>query len=82
MSPEGSLKFPVKRKVYVRSSDIILWGAIDLGSKCPLVFMRGSLTARRCIAEVLQPVAIKHNESISNAHFEQDNASSIQPIKP
>jgi hypothetical protein len=37
---------------------IMVWGAICYSSRCPLIFIQGSMTAHRYIQEVLQPVTI------------------------
>ena len=53
---------------------IMIWGAICFGSGSPLVFIPGSLNARRYVDVVLQPVLLPYIQTLPGATFQQDNA--------
>lgn len=65
--------FSVERHV-ARTVGVMVWGAICYGSRSPLIFIQGSMTARRYIDVVLDPAAIPYVQGIANAMFQQDNA--------
>ena len=68
-----NLAFSVERHV-ARTVGVMIWGSICIGSRSPLIFIQGSMTAVRYIQEVLEPVAIPYIQRIGNALFQQDNA--------
>ncbi|MBJ5579775.1 hypothetical protein JGG64_23210 [Salmonella enterica subsp. enterica serovar Derby] len=43
-----------------RQCDVMVWGAIAMDSRSPLVRIRGTMTARRYVSDVLQPVALSY----------------------
>ena len=49
-------------------------GAISYNSRSQLVFIEGSLNARRYVNNILRPVAIPFLSHINGAIFQQDNA--------
>jgi hypothetical protein len=53
---------------------VMIWGAICYGSKSPLIFIQGSMNARRYVQEVLQPVLVPYVQDIPNGLYQQDNA--------
>lgn len=68
-----NVDFAVERDT-ARQQGIMVWGAICLGSRSPIVLIHGNLTARRYIDEVLQPFLHPYLQTIPNAIFQQDNA--------
>ncbi|EEZ97640.1 hypothetical protein TcasGA2_TC016088 [Tribolium castaneum] len=69
-----NVAFSVERPV-ARTVGVMIWGAIAYGSRSPLVFIEGSMTAQRYVQEVLEPVAVPYVQTIENASFQQDNAT-------
>lgn len=53
---------------------VMVWGAICVGSRSPLVFIQGNLNAASYIANVLEPVAVPYLRGLRNPLFQQDNA--------
>ena len=53
---------------------LMVWGAIAYGSRTPLDFIRGNMTALRYIHEVVEPHVLPYLETIENPIFQQDNA--------
>lgn len=53
---------------------VMVWGAICLGQRSPLVFIPGTLNAHRYINNVLEPVAVPFMQTLPNGIFQQDNA--------
>ncbi|KAH0821248.1 hypothetical protein GEV33_001543 [Tenebrio molitor] len=56
------------------STGVMVWGAICYGSRSPLIFIQGSMNARRYVQEVLQPVLVPYVQDIPNGLYQQDNA--------
>ena len=54
----------------------MVWGAISYDSRSPLVRIRGTLTSRRYVDEVLQPVVLPYLQQLQDSIFQQDNATS------
>ncbi|EEZ98274.1 Transposable element Tc3 transposase-like Protein [Tribolium castaneum] len=69
-----NVAFSVERPV-ARTVGVMIWGAIAYGSRSPLLFIEGSMTAQRYVQEVLEPVAVPYVQTIENASFQQDNAT-------
>ncbi|MBJ3201399.1 hypothetical protein JGB54_23265, partial [Salmonella enterica subsp. enterica serovar Agona] len=61
-----------------RQRGIMIWGAIAMDSRSPLVRIRGTMTARRYVSDVLQPVALPYLQRLQNAVFQQDNPDRTQ----
>jgi hypothetical protein len=57
-----------------RTVGVMVWGAICYGSRSPLIFIQGSMNARRYVQEVLQPVLVPYVQDIPNGLYQQDNA--------
>lgn len=68
-----NIAFLVERYV-ARTVGVMIWGAIAYGSRSPLVFIQGSMTAVRYVEEVLEPVAIPCVQNVPGGIFQQDNA--------
>ncbi|MBJ5565730.1 transposase [Salmonella enterica subsp. enterica serovar London] len=49
-------------------------GVIAMDSRSPLVRIRGTMTARRLVSDVLQPVALPYLQRLQNAVLQKDNA--------
>lgn len=64
----------VQRRHTGLTPGVMVWGAISLGHRSPLVFIDGSLNARRYINLVLQPVLLPYIQQIPGSTFQQDNA--------
>jgi hypothetical protein len=67
--------YSVERHV-ARTVGVMVRGVICYGSRSPLIFIQGSMTVRRYIQEVLQPVPVSYIQDISNALYHQNNALS------
>ncbi|MBJ5464031.1 transposase [Salmonella enterica subsp. enterica serovar Derby] len=57
-----------------RQRGVMVWSAITMDSRSLLVRIRGTMTARRYVSDVLQPVALPYLQRLQNAVFQQDNA--------
>lgn len=66
-------QFFVERHVH-RTVGIMVWGAIAYGSRSPLVFIRGNMTAQRYIQEIVEPHLLPYLRTLPNPTFQQDNA--------
>ncbi|UYV61476.1 hypothetical protein LAZ67_1004991, partial [Cordylochernes scorpioides] len=58
----------------VRQSGIMVWGAIAYDSRSPLLRIQGTMTAQRCVDDVLRPVTLPYLQGVPNALYQQDNA--------
>ncbi|UYV84009.1 hypothetical protein LAZ67_X000879 [Cordylochernes scorpioides] len=56
------------------TNGFIVWRGIIYGSRTPLVFIQGTMTAQLYITDVLQPVVLLFLEQTNNALFLQVNA--------
>lgn len=68
--------FVVERHVH-RTVGVMVWGAIAYGSRSPLLFIRGSMTAARYVNEVLQATLLPYLDDRPlrpQVLFQQDNA--------
>lgn len=52
----------------------MMWDDIAYGSRSPLLFIRGSMTARRYIDEVVEPNVLPYLRRLEDPLFQQDNA--------
>ncbi|KFM75422.1 Transposable element Tcb1 transposase, partial [Stegodyphus mimosarum] len=52
----------------------MVWGAIACDSRSPLVRIQGTMTAQRCLDNLLRPMAIPYLQELPNAIFQQHNA--------
>lgn len=65
--------FAVERHVH-RTVGVMVWGAIAYGSRSPLLFIRGSMTAARYVEDVLQTTLLPYLDGRPHVLFQQDNA--------
>lgn len=68
-----NLRLAFRRLIGV-TPGIMVWGAICIGGRTPLVFINGTLNARRYVEEILQPFLLPLISALPNAIFQQDNA--------
>lgn len=66
-------QFSVERHVH-RTVGVMVWGAIAYGSRSPLVFIRGNMTAQRYIQDVVETHVLPYLRTLGNPLFQQDNA--------
>ena len=52
----------------------MVWGAIAYGSRSPLEFIRGSMTATHYVSDVLQTTLLPYLDGRPHVLFQQDNA--------
>lgn len=57
-----------------RTPGLMVWGAICHGSRSPLVFIEGTLTATSYVANVLEPILLPYLQDLEAPIFQQDNA--------
>ncbi|MBJ5570490.1 transposase [Salmonella enterica subsp. enterica serovar Typhimurium] len=70
----GNIPAATVERHAARQRGVMVWGAIAMDSRSPLVRIRGTMTARRYVSDVLQPVALPYLQRLQNAVFQQDNA--------
>lgn len=64
----------VQRRHTALTPGVMVWGAIHHGGRSPLVFVPGTLNARRYIDNILEPVVLPFLQNLPGAVFQQDNA--------
>lgn len=64
----------VQRRHTALTPGVMVWGAIRYGRRSRLVFIPGTLNARRYIDSVLEPVVVPLLQNLPGAAFQQDNA--------
>ncbi|GFS75314.1 DDE_3 domain-containing protein [Trichonephila clavipes] len=57
-----------------RTAGVMLWGAIAYDSRSTLIVMRGTLTGKRYVDDILRPHVGTFLNGLPGAIFEQDNA--------
>jgi hypothetical protein len=68
-----NLQFALRRHSGL-TPGVIVWGAIQFGSRSLLVFFQGSLNAARYINEALEPILLPYHQTHRNSVFQQVNA--------
>lgn len=67
------VQFFMERHVH-RTVGVMVWGAIAYGSRSPLLFIRGNMTAQRYVQEVVEEHLVPYLRTLPNPIFQQDNA--------
>ncbi|GFW17381.1 HTH_Tnp_Tc3_2 domain-containing protein [Trichonephila clavipes] len=65
--------FIVERHTAI-SQGVTVWGAISWDTRSSLVFLQGTLTARRYVDDILTPIVLPMLSSHPGAIYQQDNA--------
>ncbi|UYV85007.1 hypothetical protein LAZ67_X004235 [Cordylochernes scorpioides] len=73
---ERSSPAAIVERPTVRQREIMVWGAIAYDSRSPLLRIQGTMTAQRCVDDVLRPVTLHYLQGVPNALYQQDNARS------
>ncbi|GFV84330.1 transposable element Tc1 transposase [Trichonephila clavipes] len=65
--------FIVERHTAI-SQGVTVWGAISWDTRSSLVVLQGTLTARRCVDDILTPIVLPMLSSHPGAIYQKDNA--------
>ncbi|GFV08387.1 transposable element Tcb1 transposase [Trichonephila clavipes] len=55
------------------TAGVMVWGATAYNTRSPLVLVRGTMTAQRCVHDILQPHVLPLMQRLRGAIFQQDN---------
>ncbi|GFW32235.1 transposable element Tcb2 transposase [Trichonephila clavipes] len=74
--PRGELLNPAfaLQRHTTPTAGVMVWGAIAFNIRSPLVLIRGTMTAKWYVHDILQPHVLPLMQRLSGAIFQQDNA--------
>ncbi|GFS59983.1 DDE_3 domain-containing protein [Trichonephila clavipes] len=78
----GPIRHLLSERHTAISQGVTVWGAISWDTRSSLVFLQGTLTARRYVDDILTPIVLPMISSRPGAIYQQDNAVHILRDSP